>query len=90
MNSHMTRQFLELLAALPAHVQQQARDAYAIFQRNANRPGNRFKQVDAGPPPVYSARVGIAYRALGTVQGDTVVWFWIGSHADYDKLLKQL
>jgi hypothetical protein len=86
----MTRQFRELLAALPAHVQQQARDAYAIFQQNPSHSGLRFKQVDSGPPPVFSARVGLGYRALGTVQGDTVVWFWIGSHADYDKLLKQL
>ena len=43
-----------------------------------------------GPPPVYSARVGIGYRALATVEGDTAVWFWVGSHAEYDQLLKQL
>lgn len=90
MNSHMTRQFRELLAALPAHVRQQARDAYALFRQNPFHPGLRFKQVDPGPPPVFSARVGLAYRAVGTVQGDAVVWFWIGSHADYDHLLKQL
>lgn len=90
MNSHMTRPFRELLAALPAHVRQQARDAYVIFQQNPSHPGLRFKQVDPGPPPVFSVRVGIACRAVGTVQGDTVIWFWIGSHAEYDKLLKHL
>jgi hypothetical protein len=90
MNSHTTRQFRELLAALPMQVQEQARAAYALFQQNPSHPGLRFKQVDSGPPPVYSARVGIAYRALGTVEGNTVVWFWIGSHADYDRLLKHL
>jgi hypothetical protein len=89
MNSHTTRQFRALLAALPAHIQQQARDAYVIFQQNPSHPGLRFKQVYSGPPPVYSARVSIAYRALATVEGDTVVWFWIGSHADYDRLLRQ-
>ena len=90
MNSHTTRRFRELLAALPEYVQQQADDAYALFQQNPAHPGLRFKQVDAGPPPVYSARVGIGYRAVGALRGDTVVWFWIGSHADYDQLLKQL
>ncbi len=90
MNSHTTRQFRELLAALPAQVKQQARAAYALFQQNSSHPGLRFKQVDPGPLPVYSARVGIAYRALGTVDGDTVIWFWIGSHADYDGLLMHL
>jgi hypothetical protein len=90
MNSRTTRQFRELLAALPKQVQQQARDAYEIFQQDPSHPGLRFKQVDAGPPPMYSVRVSIAYRAVGTLTGDTVVWFWIGSHADYDLLLKQL
>jgi hypothetical protein len=37
--------------------------------------------------PVYSARVSLGWRALGLLEGDTVTWFWIGSHADYEKLL---
>lgn len=41
-------------------------------------------------PPVYSVRVGIGYRALGVKDGDTITWFWIGSHADYDQILKSL
>ena len=90
MNSHTNRRFRELLAALPEYVQQQADDAYALFQQNPSHPGLRFKQIDSGPPSIYSARVGIGYRAVGALRGDTVVWFWIGSHADYDQLLKQL
>ncbi len=78
-----------MLPALPAHVRQQAREAYRLFQQNPAHPGLRFKQVLADPP-IYSARVGISYRAVGVLDGDTVVWYWIGSHADYDKLLAQL
>ena len=52
-------------------------------------PGLRFKQVHA-TRPIYSVRVGPAWRALGVLDGSTMVWFWIGSHADYDKLLKKL
>ena len=89
MNSQTTRPS-ELLAALPAQVQEQARAAYALFHENPSHPGLRFKQVDSGPPPVYSARVGIGYRAVGTMEGDTAVWFWIGPHADYDELLRRL
>ena len=37
--------------------------------------------------PVFSARIRIDYRALGLMEADIVTWFWIGSHADYDKLL---
>lgn len=86
MKSRTTRQFRELVAALPKQVQRQARAAYKLFQQNPSHPGLRFKQVIA-EPPTYSARVGISYRAVGVLSADTIVWFWIGSHADYDKLL---
>ncbi len=53
-------------------------------------PGLRFKQVHASLP-IYSARVGLHYRALAERQNDdTIVWFWIGSHAEYDSLLRRL
>jgi hypothetical protein len=89
MNSRTTRRFRELFGALPAHVQQQAREAYRLFLQNPAHPGLRFKQVHADPP-IYSARVGISFRAVGALDSDTVIWFWIGSHADYDRLLEQL
>jgi hypothetical protein len=88
MNSRTTRRFRDLFAALPAHVQQQGREAYRLFRQNPRLPGLRFKQVHADPA-TYSARVGIGYRALSVLDGSTLVWFWIGSHADYDKLLEQ-
>jgi hypothetical protein len=89
MNSRTTRQFHELLAAMPLRVRQQAREAYRLFQQNPAHPGLHFKKVHADPP-IYSARVGIGYRAVGAVDGNTVVWFWIGSHADYERLLAGL
>jgi hypothetical protein len=89
MNSRTTRRFRELLTGLPAHVRQQAREAYRLFQQNPAHPDLRFKQVHA-EPPIYSARVGIAHRAVGVRDGDAIVWYWIGSHADYDKLLAWL
>ncbi len=49
----------------------------------------RFKQVHPSEP-IYSARIGYDHRALARVKGDTVTWFWIGSHAEYDYLLNQL
>jgi hypothetical protein len=89
MNSRITKQFRTLLGALPAQVRQQAREAYRLFRQNASHPGLRFKKV-YDDPPIYSARVGIGYRAVGARDGNTIVWFWIGSHADYDKLLEKL
>ena len=39
---------------------------------------------------VYSVRVTLGFRALGLLEGEEITWFWIGSHADYDRLLKTL
>jgi hypothetical protein len=74
MNSRTTRRFRELFAALPAHIQRQARETYRIFRQNPAHPGLRFKQVHADPP-IYSARVGISYRAVGALAGGAIVWY---------------
>jgi hypothetical protein len=70
-------------------VQRQARAAYKLFAADPNHPSLRFKQVHA-TRPIYSARVGLGYRALGVREGEDVVWFWIGSHAEYDRLIDSL
>jgi hypothetical protein len=49
-----------------------------------DHPSLRFKKVGA----IYSARVGLHYRALARHRGDNFYWFWIGSHAEYDRLLR--
>jgi hypothetical protein len=89
MKSRTNRRFRELVAALPAQIKRQAREAYRLFRDDPTHPGLHFKKVLA-KPPTYSARVGISYRALGVLDGDAIIWFWIGSHAEYDKLLEQM
>jgi hypothetical protein len=49
----------------------------------------RFKKVHP-KLPIYSARINKDYRAVGQLEDDTVIWFWVGSHAEYDLLLEQL
>jgi hypothetical protein len=87
--SHVTKRFREAFAELPPHVQRKAREAYQLWQQNPQHPSLQFKQVHTREP-IYSVRVGIGWRALGVKSDDTMVWFWIGSHADYDKLLSKL
>lgn len=89
MNSRTTRRFREMFSILPAQVQRQAREAYRLFRQDSTHPGLHFKQVHANPP-IYSARVGISDRAVGARDGNTIVWYWIGSHAAYDHFLAQL
>ncbi len=89
MTSKTTRRFREAYAQLPDHVRRRAREAYRRFKDNPNHPSLRFKQVHA-TEPVYAARVGLGYRALAVIDGDSVIWFWIGSHTEYDQILRTL
>lgn len=89
MRSHLTAGFRRLFAALPAEVQQRARHSYLLWKDNPAHPGVEFKRVHPRQP-IYSVRAGIGWRALGLRQGDTMIWFWIGSHAEYDGLLRRL
>ena len=89
MTSKRTREFHALYDTLPAGVQRQADKAYAQFQADPDYAGLNFKPV-GGDPVWYSVRVGIGYRAVCIRADDgSYIWFWIGTHAAYDNLLKQ-
>jgi hypothetical protein len=77
-----------LYAALPDDVRQAARDAYARWRADPFHQGLAFKRVHP-TLPLWSVRIGIRWRAVGKREGDTITWFWIGSHAEYDRLLRQ-
>ena len=77
MKSFTSRRFRSIYASLPEDVKLRAKRAYRLFQRNPAHPGLNFKKVD-DQNDVYSARVGLGYRALGQMDGEDIVWFWIG------------
>ncbi len=88
MNSRTTADFWQAFYRLPQFVQARAVIAYRKWQRNPHQRGLFFKQIKGGYPPVYSVRIGRGWRALGyKTDGTTIIWFWIGSHSDYDRIL---
>jgi hypothetical protein len=89
LTSHTTARFRQAFAALPEHVQQRARQAYRLFRDDPTHPSLRFKQVHP-TRQIHSVRVGLGYRALAVRDGDVLLWFWIGTHAEYDQLLQSL
>ena len=89
MKSHTTELFRRSLAMLPASVRQQAREAYRLFQQNPQHPSLRFKRVH-DTLPIYSARINLDYRVVGTLDGNEIIWFWVGPHDQYERLLKRL
>jgi hypothetical protein len=89
MNSKATERFWKCYDELPLAVRKLAKEAYKQFLRDPYYPSLHFKQIHS-TRPVFSVRITKNYRAVGIVQGEEIVWFWIGSHSDYNKLLKQL
>jgi hypothetical protein len=77
--------FWECFNALPEDVQRAAKEKYKTWERDCFHPSLHFKPLKED---VWSVRINQSYRALGRRKGNLIVWFWIGSHADYDKLLK--
>lgn len=88
MTSHLTKDFRTCFRQLPDRVKRLARKNYTLWKENPSHPGLEFKLVGKRLP-VYSVRVGIGWRALGVKEGHTLIWFWIGSHPEYERLLKQ-
>ena len=88
MKSRTTRRFREALQTLPSEVRRRALAAYRLFSLDPRHPSLRFKKVHP-TQPIYSVRITREYRVLGLLEGDTVVWFWIGSHEDYERLISE-
>jgi mRNA-degrading endonuclease RelE of RelBE toxin-antitoxin system len=87
--SRTTIQFRQTFSKLPEQVQQQTRTAYRQFKENPGHPSLRFKKVHQ-KLPIYSARISKNYRAVGQLDGDLIIWFWVGSHTEYERLLSGL
>jgi hypothetical protein len=85
MQSRTTRQFRRLLSGLPLAIQRDAKRAYRLFEENPAHPGLQFKKLEGDD--IYSARIGLDYRALAVVSKDRAVWYWIGSHSSYDRMV---
>ena len=86
MNSRVTDDFLAHFAALPEAVKAQARKSYQLWKSDPSHPGLHFKRIQ-NHEDMYSVRVSKGWRALGLLRGDTMYWFWVGSHAEYDRLI---
>ena len=83
MNHHTSPDFWAAYRELPAAIQQTADAAFALLNANPRHPSLHFKKVRN----FWSARVGLGHRAVAVESRDGLVWFWIGTHAEYDKLV---
>lgn len=77
--------FAPLFNALPKAIQDLATKSFVLLKQNPKHPSLHFKRVRT---ELWSIRVGQKYRAPAVQDNDRFQWFWIGSHADYDRLIK--
>jgi len=89
MRSVTTLRFRKAYKDLPENVKIAAKKAYLRWKENPNHPGLQFKQIHK-TQAIYSVRISLSYRAIGVKQNNVMVWFWIGSHAEYDQLITSL
>jgi hypothetical protein len=79
-----TPDFWDCYNKLPVSIRQLADRNFDLLKRDSSYPSLHFKKVGR----FWSARIGIQYRALAVESGEDLVWFWIGSHAEYDRLIE--
>ena len=83
MKHYASARFWALYSALPAGTRSVADKNYALLKADPRHPSLHFKRIGL----LWSVRVGDSYRALGHAVDGGVQWFWIGTHADYDKIV---
>jgi len=82
---YTTPEFWQFYRQLPKEIQNLAQKNYQLLKTDSRHPSLHFKPIDS----LWSVRIGKRYRALGFRMSEGVFWFWIGSHGDYDAILRQ-
>lgn len=85
MKHRASREFWRFYRDLPDDIQKLADDNYAILKENSKHPSLHLKKVGQ----FWSARVGMHFRAVAVEDGDDLVWFWVGHHGAYERLLRR-
>lgn len=84
MKSATLPHFWQCYRSLDFTIKQKAKKAYYLWRVNPFHPSLHFKCINR-QENIWSVRITINYRALGILQDDTVTWFWIGSHDEYEQ-----
>ena len=83
MNHFASPGFWQCYSALPVEIRSLADKNFQLLRENPSHPSLHFKKVGR----YRSARVGLQYRALAVEVEDGLLWFWIGDHSEYDRLI---
>ena len=81
-----TPAFDDCLKRLPIEVQKAAKQNYDKLLANPQSVGLKTMPQTPGRYQVYSAQVGRAYRSLAIKVDNYYIWYWIGSHENYNNV----
>ena len=87
MKSAALPEFWACFNQLPPPVQKIARKNFALWQKEPTLKSLGFKRIKSD---LWSVRAGSGFRALATFDDGTYLWFWIGKHDEYERLLRNL
>ncbi len=79
-----TNRFWKCFGDLPEPVQRVARKNFELLKVDPSHPSLHFKKVGK----FWSARVGINHRVLAIDDGEDFIWIWIGTHNEYERVIK--
>jgi hypothetical protein len=85
MKSRASSKFWKAYQELPLDIRKIAVKQYRLWMQDSSHPSLQFKKIHS----YWSCRVTDSYRALAIVEGDTAVWFWIGPHGEYDRIVRR-
>ena len=77
--------FWDFYEKLPFDIQQPADESYILLKKNPFHPSLHFKKVGR----FWSVRIGIYYRAVAVEKDSDIIWFWIGRHDEYERLISR-
>jgi hypothetical protein len=79
-----SRRFWQAYERFDPPLRERADRAFELLKENPGHPSLQFKKIGR----FWSARIGLRHRALAVENDESLIWFWVGNHADYDRLLK--
>lgn len=85
MRHRATPRFWDCYRTLPEQVRTIADRNYELLKSDPRHPSLHFKKTGR----LWSVRVGLHYRALAVEADADLLWFWIGTHDEYDQLIRR-
>ena len=80
-----TSRFWKIFEGLPKEVREKAKIRFELLKKDPHHPSLHFKKVGK----FWSVRISDSYRALAVKDGKDFIWVWIGTHDDYETIIKR-